>query len=149
LSSPGLRSMAPITEMSCWRNTCCQQYDRLLEITLSSSRTARRRNVPSIRQIAGDHFIFQQDSAPAQRAINTTDCWRSLYLPAGQCAGATCHQYDRLLEITLSSSRIARRRNVPSIRQIAGDHFIFQQDSAPAQRAINTIDCWRSLYLPA
>jgi len=26
--SPGLRSMAPITEMSCWRNTCCQQYDR-------------------------------------------------------------------------------------------------------------------------
>ena len=44
-SSLGLRSVAPITEMSCWWNTCCQQYDRSLEITLSSSRIARRRIV--------------------------------------------------------------------------------------------------------
>ena len=42
--------MAPITEMSCWRNTCCQQYDRSLEIT-----------------------IFQQDSALAHRARDIGD----------------------------------------------------------------------------
>jgi len=41
--SPGLTSMVPITEMSCWWNKCCQQYDRSLGITLSSSRIARRR----------------------------------------------------------------------------------------------------------
>ena len=46
--------MAPITEMSCWQNKCCQQYNRSLEIT----------------------FIFQQDSAPAHRARDTVDFLR-------------------------------------------------------------------------
>jgi len=30
----------------------------------------------AIRQIAGDHFIFQQDSAPAHRARDTVDFLR-------------------------------------------------------------------------
>ena len=32
--------------------------------------------LPAIRQIAGDHFIFQQDSAPAHRAGDTVDFLR-------------------------------------------------------------------------
>ena len=32
--------------------------------------------MPTIRQIAGDHFIFQQDSAPAHRARDTVDFLR-------------------------------------------------------------------------
>ena len=52
-SRPGLRSMATITKMSCWQNTCCQQHNRSLEIT-----------------------IFQQDSAPVHRACDTVDFLR-------------------------------------------------------------------------
>jgi len=32
--------------------------------------------LPAIRQIAGDHFIFQQDSAPAHHARDTVDFLR-------------------------------------------------------------------------
>jgi len=39
--------------------------------------------------------------------------------------------------------QLLAKRMLPAIRRVAGDQFIFQQDSAPAHRARDTVDFLR------
>jgi len=92
-SSPGLRSMAPITEMSCWRNTCYQQYDRSLEITLSSCRIARRRIVLATL-LSTFSFAQRRSSSPQTQVCQTAQTSTRWTTRSGCDAGSSVQDGD-------------------------------------------------------
>jgi len=62
-------------------------------------------------------------------AVSKLGCTELIFVQSGANVNGTYYRDELLAKDML-----------PAIRQIAGDHFIFQQDSAPAHRARDTVD---------